>query len=62
MREEDVREIMAQPPSGGCELKRVAAWLDRYSRCQPPSGGCELKLAFTVAAAYISFPAAFGRL
>ena len=35
----------AQPPSGGCELKRLAFSALEIAPCQPPSGGCELKPA-----------------
>ena len=39
------RRWPAQPPSGGCVLKRflLAFWVFRQS--QPPSGGCVLKRA-----------------
>ena len=33
-----------QPPSGGCELKRVEKLQRSRKASQPPSGGCELKL------------------
>ena len=35
----------AQPPSGGCELKRTLQTPLYRQACQPPSGGCELKPA-----------------
>ena len=34
----------AQPPSGGCVLKRPAADRAYFALFQPPSGGCVLKL------------------
>ena len=34
---------MAQPPSGGCVLKRICRFLRAVAVGQPPSGGCVLK-------------------
>ena len=38
-----VREDMAQPPSGGCVLKRFRTYCYSIREIQPPSGGCVLK-------------------
>ena len=37
---------VAQPPSGGCVLKRAANYVATYTVNQPPSGGCVLKLHY----------------
>ena len=52
----------AQPPSGGCVLKRFLGYLLRNSERQPPSGGCVLKLVGLGKARQHKHPAAFGRL
>ena len=36
-------QVDAQPPSGGCVLKRSLQALNDISTRQPPSGGCVLK-------------------
>ena len=52
----------AQPPSGGCVLKRRKHFGHRHRIAQPPSGGCVLKLGEDVFALAVDQPAAFGRL
>ena len=37
---------IAQPPSGGCVLKRALNEANIEKMVQPPSGGCVLKLDF----------------
>ena len=56
------RTLCAQPPSGGCELKRLLVCLQGDLVDQPPSGGCELKLATNRQKPIRMQPAAFGRL
>ena len=51
-----------QPPSGGCVLKLRGRFAAYPTHPQPPSGGCVLKRPFIIAIAWISAPAAFGRL
>ena len=53
---------MAQPPSGGCVLKRLEAYALSRCLCQPPSGGCVLKQEVAANQAGRAVPAAFGRL
>ncbi len=54
--------VSAQPPSGGCVLKRYRSRTKGASSLQPPSGGCVLKPDSVKTAIGEAKAAAFGRL
>ena len=55
-------DLLYQPPSGGCVLKRGYDPQREQNSCQPPSGGCVLKQTVKYCDTRTRIPAAFRRL
>ena len=57
-----LKELIFQPPSGGCVLKQLGRIVATDRLGQPPSGGCVLKRDNRLDVTPYTKPAAFGRL
>jgi len=58
----NLHQLVLQPPSGGCVLKRLLKWVCVGRLKQPPSGGCVLKQKYNLCQCLDNDAAAFGRL